>query len=75
MFVQLPFGSSAERVIRIQARNFNDIVPISVVLTPDNGTPIIYQAEIDNRTKNPGEAAVTVSLPINVQTAVNAWTR
>lgn len=75
VIVQLPFGSSTARTVKVQARDFNDLVPISVVLTPDNGTPTIYQTSIDNRTINPAEVTLNVVVPVNVQTAVNAWTR
>lgn len=75
VFVQLPFGSAPERVIKVQARDFNDIVPITVQLTPDNGAPITYQAQIDNKAANPGATSVNVTLPVNVQVAVQVWTR
>lgn len=75
VFVQLPFGSSPNRGIILQARDFNDVVPITLVLTPDNGTPVSYEAEIDNRTANPARTTVNVTLPVNVQVSVNAWTR
>jgi len=75
VFVQLPFGSSPNREVKIQARDFNDTVPITVVLTPDNGKPISYRAEIDNRSSNPGTATVNVTIPVNVQTSIDAWTR
>lgn len=71
----LPFGSTAERTVRVQAKDFNGIVPISVVLTPDNGDSVIYEAEIDNLTTNPAEVTVNVTLPVNVQTKISAWTR
>jgi len=71
----LPFGSSTNRTVRVQARDFNDVVPIRVVLTPDNGSGISYDAEIDNQTANPAEVTVNVDLPVNVQVAIDAWTR
>lgn len=73
--VILPFGSSTNRTVRVQASNFSDLVPINVVLTPDNGTPVTYQAQIDNRAVNPAETTVNVVIPVNVQTAIYAWTR
>lgn len=71
----LPFGSATNRTVKVQASNFNDLVPIDVVLTPDNGKPTTYSAEIDNRTTNPGQVTVEVVIPVNVQTAVSVWTR
>jgi hypothetical protein len=75
VFIQLPFGSSPERTLRLQARNFRDQVPVTVVLTPDQGTPTRYEVEIDNRTSNPAQVIVPVTLPLNVQVSVDAWTR
>ena len=71
----LPFGSSADRTIVVQARDFNSVVPIAVVLTPDNGDSVTYETTIDNETTNPADVTVNVTLPVNVQTKINAWTR
>ncbi len=75
VLVNLPFGSSPSQSVRVRATGFNDLVPISVVLTPDHGTPVRYQANIDNRTANPAETTVNVALPVNVQTQIGVWTR
>ncbi len=75
VLVQLPFGSSPNRTITVQAKDFNDVVPITVQLTPDNGTPIRYQAQIDNKAANPAQTDINVTLPLNVQVAVHVWTR
>lgn len=71
----LPFGSSAERTIVVQARDFNSVVPVAVVLTPDNGDSVTYETTIDNQSTNPASATVNVTLPVNVQTKINAWTQ
>jgi hypothetical protein len=75
VFVLLPFGSATNRTIKVRAQDFGGVVPINVVLTPDNGTPVIYPAQIDNGAANPAEVTVNVVVPVNVQTSVNAWTR
>jgi hypothetical protein len=75
VFVQLPFGSTTNRTVTVQARDFNALVPINVVLTPDNGVPQTYAAQIDNRTVNPAQVIVNIALPVNVQVAINAWNR
>jgi hypothetical protein len=76
VFIQLPFGSGTNRTVTVQARDFNAVVPISVVLTPDSGAPVVYQSQIDNRgASNPAQVIVDVSVPVNVQVTVNAWTR
>jgi hypothetical protein len=51
------------------------MVPISVVLTPDSGLPVIYQATIDNVASNPAQTVVNVAVPINVVVTIHAWTR
>jgi hypothetical protein len=71
----LPFGSDPNRTIKVQARDFNDSVPIALVLTPDNGPPTLYQSVIDNRAANPATTTINVALPLNVQTYIHAWTR
>jgi len=71
----LPFGSSPERTIKVQARNFGRNVPIVVTLTPDSGAPITVQAEINNTTLNPAVVEVPVTLPVNTLVTVHAWTR
>jgi hypothetical protein len=73
--ISLPFGSDPNRTITVQARNFNAVVPIDVVLTPDSGAVIKVQAQIDNAAANPATVTVPVTFPVNTPVAVNAWTR
>jgi hypothetical protein len=73
--VQLPFGSSSNRTVTVQARDFNGVVPISLVLTPDSGRAQIYQGSIDNAAANPAQTTIDVTIPVNVVVSVNAWTR
>jgi hypothetical protein len=73
--VQLPFGSSTNRTVTIQARDFNAEVPINVVLTPDTGRPQVYSVTITNIAANPATITVPVTLPVNTLVTVNAWTR
>lgn len=75
VFIQLPFGSSPERTVTVQARNFSGVVPIRVVLTPDSGDLVVIDDQIDNTTVNPAQKTVNVTLPINVRTHVAVWTR
>ncbi len=74
VFVQLPYNSPAEQVVTVRATDFFSIVPIKVVLSPDNGEQVVLEATIDNRTDNPSEAAVNVTLPVNVQVKIHVWT-
>jgi hypothetical protein len=73
--VQLPFGSTSNRTVTVQASDFNAVVPISVVLTPDSGAPLVYQTTIDNLANNPAQTVVNVNVPVNVVVTINAWTR
>jgi hypothetical protein len=71
----LPFGSTPDRTVKIQASNFGRVVPISVILTPNSGPRQVIDAEIDNTTSNPAVVEVPVTFPVNTLVTVHAWTR
>ena len=73
--VQLPFGASSDRTIKVQARDFKANVVIEVVLTPDSGEPKTYKATIDNTAGTPAFATVPVTVPANTLVTVQAWAR
>ncbi len=73
--VELPVGSSTNQVIRIQARNFTNDVPIAVAITPENGPSRIFQAVVLQNSGNPPIAAVNVVIPPGTVNRINAWTR
>lgn len=76
MIVQLPFGSSPNRQIKVQARDFNAIVPITLVLTPDHGARVVYTGNINNvNPANPATTTFDVVLPVNEQVTVNAYSK
>jgi len=75
VIVQLPYNSPTSQVVTVQAKDFFSLVPILVVLTPDNGPKMTFEATIDNRTQNPATADVTPTMPVNVQVTVHVWTR
>jgi hypothetical protein len=75
VIVNLPFNSPAAQVVKVQAKDFGQLIPIRVVLTPDHGPAKSYDAEINNAAGNPAEVSVNVEFPVNVQTAVEVWTR
>ena len=75
VFFLLPPGSSTNQTVTVRASNFGAVVPIRVVLTPDNGPASSYDAQINNSTINPASVTVPVVVPVNVQVQVNAWTR
>ena len=71
----LPFGSTTNRTIRIQAQNFARNVPIRVTLTPDSGDKLVFDAEVDNSAVNPASVDVPVTVPVNTLVTVHCWTR
>jgi hypothetical protein len=72
----LPIGTSPNQTVTIRAKDFGKVVPIRVVLTPDNGSSVSYDAEIDNTAINPATVTVPVVVPgVNVLVHVEAWTR
>lgn len=73
--LQLPFGSSTNQSVTVQAQNFNGEVPIRVVLSPQSGPILSFDATITNTTQNPAAVTVPVTVPINQLVTVNAWTR
>lgn len=73
--VLLPGGSPATQTIRVRARDFGQVVPIRVVLTPDSGPSSTFDSQIDNSGVNPVEATVDVTFPANVLTRVSVFTR
>lgn len=73
--VILPFGAPEQQLIKVRARDFNQVVPVRLVLTPDNGSSRRYDFEINNAAANPAEGSVTVEFPVNTPTHVTVWTR
>lgn len=73
--VILPFGADPNVSVTVQASNFGAVVPITLALKPDSGPTVLYDAEIDNAAANPATVVIPVTLPINVQTTIQVWTR
>jgi hypothetical protein len=75
VFFMLPVGSPTNQNVTVQATNFGAVVPIRVVLTPDNGSALVYDAEINNSAAGSASVNVEVDVPVNVQVHVEAWTQ
>ena len=75
VLVMLPFGSTTSRTVTVQGRGFAGIVPIQVVLTPENGVPVVYPADIDMSLTDPAQVVVAVEIPVNTLTRIDAWRR
>ena len=70
----LDFGTSPNQTVVVQARDFTGIVPIAVVLVPENGPSTEVQDQIDMSEGNPAQTTVDVVVPLNTRTAIYAWT-
>jgi hypothetical protein len=71
----LPFGSTTNRSVKIQAQDFARNVPIRVTLTPDTGDRRVFDADVDNSTANPAVVEVPINVPVNTLVTVHCWTR
>jgi hypothetical protein len=71
--LQLPFGSDPNVTLSVRAEDFNAVVPIEVVLTPDSGQKSVFTAEIDNTTANPATVGVPVIVPVNTVVTIHVW--
>ena len=69
----LPPNSSTNQTVTVQASNFGAVVPIRVVITPENGARFTCDTNINN-TVSPASVTVPVVVPVGVQVHVNAWT-
>lgn len=73
--IQLPFGSMTNRTVAVRAQDFVSTVPISVVVTPDQGFPVTYTNVIDNLSVNPATNVIDIVVPVNIPVRIHAWTR
>lgn len=62
-------------VHRTLTRDFGKVVPLRITLTPDAGSRVVVDAEVDNTSVNPAVVEVPVTFPINSKVTVHAWTR
>ncbi len=73
--ITLPFGTNPTQNVVVQATDFEGMVDIDVVVTPENGTRVVYPATIDATGGNPAQVTVPVQIPLNTGVLINAWTR
>lgn len=74
--ILLPYNSDTNRTVTLQARNFNAIVPVDLVLTPETGGRRVYSLFITNTgVDNPAQLTANVVVPVNTLVTINAWTR
>ena len=73
--VVLPTGTSTSQTVTVLATDFTGIVPIEVVVLPENGSPVTVTANIDMAGGNPSQIVVPVEIPINTTAFIHAWRR
>lgn len=73
--VDLPAGSTTNRTVRVQARNFTGIVPITVIVIPENRPATRYNSQIDMSGGNPSVVTVNVGVPDGTISRIQTWTR
>jgi len=75
VFVLLPAGAPATQTVQVQAKNFNAVVPLVAVVTPEAGERTTYNFDIDNTAGTPTTGTVQVQIPAGVSTRIDVWTR
>jgi hypothetical protein len=73
--INLPLGSDTNQIVRVQARNFTNDVPIRVRITPENAPSILFDSVIPQSSGNPPFAGVPITLPLDTVCYIHAWTR
>ena len=73
--VSLLPGSSTNQVIKVQATNFTNDVPITVSIVPENGASAQFNGLITLSSGSPPVGTVNVVIPIDTICHVNVWTR
>lgn len=73
--INLPLGSDTNQIVRVQARNFTNDVPVRVRITPENAPSAVFDGVILQASGNPPSADVQVTLPLDTVCHVHAWTR
>jgi hypothetical protein len=75
VFVLLPAGAPATQTIEVQAKNFNGVVPLVAVLTPEAGERTTFNFDVDNTAGGATTGSVQVQIPAGVSTRIDVWTR
>jgi hypothetical protein len=75
VFVLLPAGAPATQPIQVQVKNFNSIVPLLAVVTPEAGERQTFNFDVDNTAGGATNGSVNVQIPAGVSTRIDVWTR
>jgi hypothetical protein len=71
----LPEGSPTNQIVKVQARDFTGLVPITVAVTPDAAPATRYDVEINMAAGNPATTNVNLVIPAGTSCRIYAWTR
>lgn len=75
VFVLLPAGAPATQTVQVQVKNFNSIVPLVAVVTPEAGDRTTFNFDVDNTAGGATTGTVQVQIPAGVSTRIDVWTR
>lgn len=75
VFVLLPAGSSSTQTVRVSCKNFNSIVQLVAVVTPESGEKQQFEFSVDNSSGGTTEGNVQVQIPAGISSRVDVWTR
>jgi hypothetical protein len=73
--IVLPIGAATNQTVKVQARDFTGILPIHLVVTPDNAPSTTYTNQIDMTATNLALLTFNVQIPAGTASTINAWTR
>ena len=72
--IDLPAGSTTNRTVTLQARDFTNSVPVRIVIVPENRPSLTYDVTI-TMSNNPAQLVVPVIIPDGTISRINAWNR
>lgn len=75
VFVLLPAGAPATQTVQVQVKNFNSVVPLVAVVTPEAGDRTTFNFDVDNTAGGATTGSVQVQIPAGVSTRIDVWTR
>lgn len=71
----LPVGTDPNQDVVVRATDFEGMVEIDVIVTPENGERAVYPATINSTTPGAFDVRVPIQIPLNTGVVLNAWTR
>ncbi|MBK1814005.1 hypothetical protein JIN84_00090 [Luteolibacter yonseiensis] len=75
VFVLLPAGAPATQTVQVQVKNFNSVVPLVAVVTPEAGNRTTFNFDVNNTSGGTATGSVEVQIPAGVSTRIDVWTR